>query len=425
MSKNATLLLVLVFLTASFVITSLPVKAEPRTIVVPDDYPTIQEAINAANEGDTIFVKKGNYDGPIGQTVVINKTVSLVGEDAENTKINFHPLWVEAWFFTLPSYYETPMQITANDVMVSGLTITSDGSSISITGNRTRIAGCIIKTSLRVDAGFYNEITENALSGVSCHGSHCLIDANNFEAGGIDVGGSHNLVQGNVVTNAGNRATGISLEASNTIIFNNTVKRNYCGISVYDEGSNNLIYSNSIIHNVYGFVAWGGNNNTFFANDLVNNTCGVEVGYLGGSPTNCTLHHNNFFGSIQQVSTRSSQTYIPGLWSEPFNRTGLFDDGREGNYWSDYVGTDSDGDGKGDNPYVIDLDRKDNYPLMSPFDISSASISDAFPDIPDEHESEPFPITRIIALVVTAAVVAVGLLVYFEKRDQKKTEKSK
>jgi pectin methylesterase-like acyl-CoA thioesterase len=54
-----------------------PVKAEPTTIVVPDDYPTIQEAINAATPGDTIFVRAETYY----ENVVVNKTVSLIGED--------------------------------------------------------------------------------------------------------------------------------------------------------------------------------------------------------------------------------------------------------------------------------------------------------------------------------------------------------
>ena len=139
MRKIFALLLVLVFLTVYFLLIPIPVNASSSTITVPDDYPTIQEAISAANEGDTVFVKKGNYDGPISQTIVIDKTISLIGEEAEDTKINLHPLWVEAWFFTLPSYYETPMQIIANDIIISGLTIMSDGSSISITGNRTRI----------------------------------------------------------------------------------------------------------------------------------------------------------------------------------------------------------------------------------------------------------------------------------------------
>jgi hypothetical protein len=58
MSKTLALALVLLFLTASTITTFLPAKAENKTIVVPDDYPTIQAAIGNATSDDTIFIKK-------------------------------------------------------------------------------------------------------------------------------------------------------------------------------------------------------------------------------------------------------------------------------------------------------------------------------------------------------------------------------
>ena len=61
MRKTFAVLLCLFFLTVSGLIVSLPVKANSRTIIVPDDYVSIQEAIDNASDGDTIFLKKGVY----------------------------------------------------------------------------------------------------------------------------------------------------------------------------------------------------------------------------------------------------------------------------------------------------------------------------------------------------------------------------
>jgi len=73
-----------------------------------------------------------------------------------------------------------------------------------------------------------------------------------------------------------------------------------------------------------------------------------------------------------------------------------WDNGREGNYWSDY---------HGQGTYVIDENNIDHYPLMQPVDISAASS----------------PLTIIVIVVVVAVVIlAVVFLVYRIRRKRTK-----
>jgi pectin methylesterase-like acyl-CoA thioesterase len=187
MGKNFAAMLVLIFLVASCVNMFLPVKAESRTIIVPDDYSTIQDAINAANEGDTIFVKKGIYEGPINQTLVISKSLSLIGEDANNNIINLHPAYTVTWIMTTPFFsYSDAITINANDVKLLNLTIiiASPGGYISATGDRTQIIG--------------NNISTGPTTGLLVSGSYCNITENS-SGGLISLKGSSNTIARNLV----------------------------------------------------------------------------------------------------------------------------------------------------------------------------------------------------------------------------------
>ena len=69
MSKSAQLKVYFLIATI-LVVPTLPLapvtKAQTGTITVPDDYSTIQEAINNASHGDTVYVKNGVYiENPI------------------------------------------------------------------------------------------------------------------------------------------------------------------------------------------------------------------------------------------------------------------------------------------------------------------------------------------------------------------------
>jgi len=103
--------------------------------------------------------------------------------------------------------------------------------------------------------------------------------------------------------------------------------------------------------------------------------------------------------------------------------TNVWDDGYPsgGNYWSDYNGTDSTGDGIGDTAYVVDANNTDHYPLIGMFYgfnvfwidpgynvelISNSSVSAFDVGFWIEHPEDPN--TRIIQFSVTGEAGTAG-----------------
>jgi hypothetical protein len=150
-----------------------------------------------------------------------------------------------------------------------------------------------------------------------------------------------------------------SVEGNNNIVYRNVIEDATFGLDV--SGMNNIVCINEVTNCREGlYVAI---NNVYYANLVANNMWGIvtrdtELNPFGEAGE---LYHNNFVDNTYQPYSINQESEY-------------FDNGEEGNYWSDYTGTDADGDGIGDTPYVISANRSDRYPLMTPFDIDSVTV---------------------------------------------------
>lgn len=236
------------------------------TIWVPGNYSTIQEAINEADPGDTIYVSAGVYH----EDIVVNKSLSLVGENAVTTVLDGEG---ESLLI---------LSVVASNVTVRNFTV-----------KNTRA---------------------------------------NQPAYGVSIKDSQNVSLMNVTM--GQSYTGFVLTNSyHCEIVNNAFIDNYAyGVYLRDNSVNNTLVGNWIVANPTGML-------------ISDTTC-----------KNNRFHHNNFVNNTNQIDVIYGG---PNIW----------DDGNEGNYWSDYTGLDdgSDdrvaGDGVGDT--LLPHQNVDYYPLIS------------------------------------------------------------
>ncbi|MCK4614292.1 MAG: PPXXXP-CTERM sorting domain-containing NosD-like protein, partial [Thermoplasmata archaeon] len=126
-----TMCFILVFVCAFLCLLAIE-EAEAKTITVDDDgganYTKIQDAIDAAEDGDTIRV----YEGTYSENVVVNKTVSLIGNGSANTTID-------------GGGNGNVVQITRDWVNMSGFNVTGSGNDwnnigINIKSNNNKIS---------------------------------------------------------------------------------------------------------------------------------------------------------------------------------------------------------------------------------------------------------------------------------------------
>jgi len=219
-------------------------------IEVPKDYAIIQAAINAANEGDIIFVSSGTYY----ENVVVNKTVALVGENNNTTIIS--------------GGGKTVVSLKANNTKIKGFTVQNGSYGIQMYPwtNGHIVSNNIILNNEYGIAGHYDCVNVKICDNV--------ITSNNVT--GIEMLFSHSIISNNLISDNGKGefqeysagiqiCTGVNskvIYCVDNTVFGNTIENNRIGIWATQYSEGNFFFHNNFIGNtrqVYGAVS----NNTW------------------------------------------------------------------------------------------------------------------------------------------------------------------
>jgi len=282
------------------------------------DYSSIQKAVDSASENDKIFVKSGTYL----ENIEINESIELVGEDKNTTIIQGDGSGIV-------------INILSDNVKISGFTIKNGGpastdssnAGIVIRSNNNTISDCNISSNENYGLYIFSspETTNN------------LIKNNTFSYNKYGIYTSYaksSNISSNTFTHNSEYGMYLSTRSDDNLISNNiiTFTKDMYGIRIKTSTGNKII-NNKIMNNENGglYLCCGASKNIIYKNDFINNS-------------DWNANHGN----------------LNNTW----------DNGLVGNYWDDYNGTDENGDGIGDTPYIIykvvGEDYSDKLPLINP-----------------------------------------------------------
>ena len=238
------------------------------------------------------------------------------------------------------------------DFNITNNTIVGNHYSIWIEySNDTIITNNVFNRNDRLflNSSYRNRITDND-----------LIEHN----GNIDIEYSdNNYISQNNMTSSSS-VLGLYVSNNNTITDNKIIGK-YQPYSLYGftlqaiaicYSSHNIVEGNTLYGHQWGLDMAYARNNIITDNNIQNNTVGIRfydyegIQQFENSSSNI-FFHNNLMDNNQTVVIMTPST---NDWNN----------GAEGNYWSDYNGTDNNQDGIGDTPYIIDANNTDHYPLM-------------------------------------------------------------
>jgi parallel beta-helix repeat protein len=339
-------------------------------------YQKIENGVNAASSGDTVFVYNGSYN--VGEGININYPLNLIGEDKYNTEIkgNTRGDVIKIFCSDVSISYFTLKYSKRNDVgkKYAGVYIQGLAENINISNN------IITENTLGIYAGdttnlmiYNNLIYNNDYDGIVLGSSSDFFIFENEiyhngyttnekpNGGGIGIWISY---CGRIINNtiSDNKVDGIWIDCHKSEIYDILISNNqivdnknigiHFGTSIsgtYKFIKNNTFSYNLIKNNIEGGISINyAEENQFYENTIEGNgNFGIKISYAKDLICkNNTIYHNNFINNGRHCSLKGN-IFCNGvdskggynLWdneniSDKLCANCSSENG--GNYWSDY-----------------------------------------------------------------------------------------
>ena len=324
---------------------------------------SIAAAVTNAKPGDVILIERGVY----AENLLINKSLTLKGVDRPRLD---------------GSLKGDTIRVEAEDVSIEGLVVTNSGGDLGAQNagiyirpgaHRARVENCELAYNLfglwiekakdvhvvgNVITGKRDFQSAQRGNGIQLYNTTGAVIENNhisYVRDGIYVDVSHHAIfRGNHVhdTRYGthymnsyfnlwennrvhhNRGGLALMETRDQLVRNNQVWANSDHGIMLRTIQDSVVENNIVAGNQRGFFIYDAEYNTLRGNLVIDNEVGV---HLWAGSFNNQVDGNDFIRNRQQIRYVASR-------DQPWGK-------KEGNYWSNYLGWDRNGDGKGDVPY--------------------------------------------------------------------------